>query len=131
MRIALFSEVYWPMVSGVGVTLLRLTEALRARGHEVRVYSATYPLPPGVPDESTGPAEVAARRVINNWLKALRHGDIKRAAHYFALPSKFQNATPVLLSWCGVLVSPNRASHSQVTRSQAQGAVAGMSPPGG
>ena len=53
-------------------------------------------LPPGVPDESTGPAEVAARRVINNWLKALRHGDIKRAAHYFALPSKFQNATPVL-----------------------------------
>ena len=30
VRIALFSEVYWPMVSGVGVTLLRLTEALRA-----------------------------------------------------------------------------------------------------
>jgi hypothetical protein len=53
-------------------------------------------LPPGVPDESTGPATGAARHVINNWLKALRHGDIKRAAHYFALPSKFQNATPVL-----------------------------------
>lgn len=53
-------------------------------------------LPPGVPDESTGPATTAARHVINNWLKALRHGDIKRAAHYFALPSKFQNATPVL-----------------------------------
>lgn len=53
-------------------------------------------LPPGVPDESTGPATTAARQVINNWLKALRHGDIKRAAHYFALPSKFQNATPVL-----------------------------------
>jgi hypothetical protein len=53
-------------------------------------------LPPGVPDESTGPAAVAARRVINNWLRALRHGNVKRAAHYFALPSKFQNATPVL-----------------------------------
>ncbi|HUQ15775.1 MAG TPA: glycosyltransferase family 1 protein [Gemmatimonadales bacterium] len=50
MRIALFSEVYWPMVSGVGVTLLRLTEALQARGHELRVYSATYPLPPGQVD---------------------------------------------------------------------------------
>ena len=50
VRIALFSEVYWPMVSGVGVTLLRLTEALQARGHEVRVYSATYPLAPGQPD---------------------------------------------------------------------------------
>lgn len=47
MRIAVFSEVYWPMVSGVGVTLLRLTEALRARGHAVRVYSASYALPPG------------------------------------------------------------------------------------
>ena len=50
MRIALFSEVYWPMVSGVGVTLLRLTEALEARGHQVRVYSATYALPAGAPD---------------------------------------------------------------------------------
>ena len=46
LRVALFSEVYWPMVSGVGVTLLRLTDALHARGHQVRVYSATYPLPP-------------------------------------------------------------------------------------
>jgi hypothetical protein len=53
-------------------------------------------LPPGVPDESTGPAAGASRRVINSWLKALRRGDVKRAAHYFALPSKFQNATPVL-----------------------------------
>ncbi len=50
MRIALFSEVYWPMVSGVGVTLLRLTEALRERGHEVRIYTATYALPAGIAD---------------------------------------------------------------------------------
>jgi phosphatidylinositol alpha 1,6-mannosyltransferase len=50
VRIALFSEVYWPMVSGVGVTLLRLTDALQARGHQVRVYSATYALPGGIPD---------------------------------------------------------------------------------
>src|SRR5918992_4357568 len=38
------------MVSGVGVTLLRLTRALEARGHVVRVYSASYPLPQGEPD---------------------------------------------------------------------------------
>jgi phosphatidylinositol alpha 1,6-mannosyltransferase len=50
VRIALFSEVYWPMVSGVGVTLLRLTDALQARGHQVRVYSATYAVPAGMPD---------------------------------------------------------------------------------
>lgn len=50
MRIALFSEVYWPMVSGVGVTLQRLTESLAARGHAVRVYTASYPLPAGQPD---------------------------------------------------------------------------------
>lgn len=38
------------MVSGVGVTLLRLTRALEARGHVVRVYSASYPLPAGQAD---------------------------------------------------------------------------------
>jgi hypothetical protein len=53
-------------------------------------------LPPGVPDASTGPAAAADRHVINDWLRALRSGNVKRAAHYFALPSKFQNATPVL-----------------------------------
>ena len=47
MRIALFSEVYWPMVSGVGVTLVRLVDGLQERGHEVRVYSASYALPDG------------------------------------------------------------------------------------
>jgi phosphatidylinositol alpha 1,6-mannosyltransferase len=50
VRIALFSEVYWPMVSGVGVTLVRLVDALQAQGHELRIYSATYPLPPGATD---------------------------------------------------------------------------------
>src|SRR4051812_14050137 len=38
------------MVSGVGVTLLRLTKALEDRGHQVRVYSATYALPKGEAD---------------------------------------------------------------------------------
>ena len=49
MRIALFSEVYWPMVSGVGVTLRNLTGALQARGHQVRVYTATYKAADGAP----------------------------------------------------------------------------------
>ena len=53
-------------------------------------------LPPGVPDRATGPAEAESRRVINAWLRALRRGEVTRAAHYFALPSKFQNSTPVL-----------------------------------
>jgi hypothetical protein len=52
--------------------------------------------PASVPDRATGPAQAQARRVINAWLRALRHGDVERAAHYFALPSKFQNSTPVL-----------------------------------
>jgi hypothetical protein len=52
--------------------------------------------PASVPDRATGPAQPQARKVINAWLRALRHGDVQRAAHYFALPSKFQNATPVL-----------------------------------
>ena len=53
-------------------------------------------LPPGIPDRANGPAAAESRRVINAWLRALRHGSVKRAAHYFALPSKFQNVTPVL-----------------------------------
>ncbi len=50
MRVAIFSEVYWPMVSGVALTLRRLSDGLQARGHEVRVYSGSYPLPPGADD---------------------------------------------------------------------------------
>jgi phosphatidylinositol alpha 1,6-mannosyltransferase len=51
MRIAIFSEVYFPMVSGVALTLKRTADALRARGHQVRVYSATYSAsPPAVSD---------------------------------------------------------------------------------
>ncbi len=50
MRIAIFSEVYWPMVSGVSLVLQRLVAALEARGHIVRVYTAAYELPAGVVD---------------------------------------------------------------------------------
>jgi limonene-1,2-epoxide hydrolase len=53
-------------------------------------------LPPGVPRHSTGPADPVAAHVIRGWLRALRRGDIARAASYFAEPSKVQNATPVL-----------------------------------
>ena len=50
MRIAIFSETYWPMVSGVATTLRRLVDAMHARGHQTRVYTATYELPAGMPD---------------------------------------------------------------------------------
>jgi hypothetical protein len=54
-------------------------------------------LPKGVPDRATGPADRASARVIRRWLAALNRGDVERAAHFFALPSKFQNfGTPVL-----------------------------------
>lgn len=47
MRIAIFSEVYWPMVSGVSLTLQRLVDGMTARGHACRVYAPAYTLPPG------------------------------------------------------------------------------------
>jgi hypothetical protein len=54
-------------------------------------------LPPKrVPQRATGPADKESVRVIRAWSKALRAGHVQRAARYFALPSKFQNATPVL-----------------------------------
>ena len=54
-------------------------------------------VPKSVPRRATGPARRSSTRVIRRWLAALDRGDVRRAAHYFALPSKFQNAgTPVL-----------------------------------
>lgn len=50
MRIAIFSEVYWPMVSGVSHSLQRLVTELEARGHTCRVYAPEYALPAGEPD---------------------------------------------------------------------------------
>ena len=54
-------------------------------------------LPPrNIPRRGTERADPQAARVIRAWLTALRHGHIRRAASYFAIPSKFQNGTPVL-----------------------------------
>ncbi|MCW2985683.1 MAG: hypothetical protein JWR63_3253, partial [Conexibacter sp.] len=52
--------------------------------------------PPSVPTRATRPADAGSRRVIEAWLADLRHGDLARAAHCFAIPSVFQNGTPVL-----------------------------------
>lgn len=54
-------------------------------------------LPGRVPRRARGPADAASVRVIRAWLAALNRGEVRRAARYFALPSKFQNGgTPVL-----------------------------------
>jgi hypothetical protein len=54
-------------------------------------------LPPkSVPRHGAGSADARAVTVIRRWLKALRAGDMARAASYFAIPSSFQNGTPVL-----------------------------------
>jgi hypothetical protein len=54
-------------------------------------------VPKEVPRRATRPASRSSTRVIRRWLAALDRGDVARAAHYFALPSKFQNfGTPVL-----------------------------------
>jgi hypothetical protein len=54
-------------------------------------------IPSYVPRKATGRARPTSTRVIRRWLAALDRGDIRSAAHYFSLPSKFQNfGTPVL-----------------------------------
>jgi hypothetical protein len=58
--------------------------------------SGSLAIPRRVPRQATGPADPASERVIRAWLAALRGGDVRRAARYFALPSTFQNGTPVL-----------------------------------
>jgi phosphatidylinositol alpha 1,6-mannosyltransferase len=43
LRIAIVSDTYAPQVNGVARTLARTTDAMRARGHEVRVFTTTDP----------------------------------------------------------------------------------------
>ncbi len=52
--------------------------------------------PANVPQRATGRADPSSARVIRAWARTLRRGDVEKAARYFSLPSKFQNATPVL-----------------------------------
>lgn len=82
----------------------------RAVQREPQIPLPTAPAPPppaAVPPElepprhvpRTGdgrPAEAAQAGVIRRWAAALRRGDLPGAARLFALPSRFQNATPVL-----------------------------------
>jgi hypothetical protein len=53
-------------------------------------------LPPQrVPTHARRAADPGARRVIEGWLRDLRHGRLTRAAHWFAVPTTFQNGTTV------------------------------------
>lgn len=58
--------------------------------------NADLRLPAHVPRRAHGAADQASVRVIARWLHALRSGDERRAARFWATGSKFQNATPVL-----------------------------------
>jgi len=54
-------------------------------------------LPRGVPLRSSGaPANPAQLRVIRAWTDALRGGDVAAASAQWAVPSKVQNATPLI-----------------------------------
>lgn len=106
MRIALFSEVYWPMVSGVGVTLRNLTVALESRGHDVRVYTATYRAPDGTPI----PAEVHQSPSVPLFLYPdvqwafPRHRDLVRDLTEFA-PEVTHVATEFAMGLAGLKAS--------------------------
>ncbi|MBA3327416.1 MAG: hypothetical protein H0T43_03850 [Solirubrobacterales bacterium] len=53
-------------------------------------------IPETVPLQADGPADPGQTRVIRAWARALREGDVARAASYWAVPSRAQNGTPVL-----------------------------------
>jgi hypothetical protein len=73
------------------------TDTTPGNGAQTQTIPPDLQLPPNVPRRATGPASAASTRVIRRWLAALDRGDVLRAAHFFALPSKFQNSgTPVL-----------------------------------
>lgn len=53
-------------------------------------------IPPGVPLRASRDGDPPAVRVIRRWSDALRRSDIAGASALWAVPSKIQNATPVL-----------------------------------
>ncbi len=73
-----------------------------AKAHPRRASAATAPRPQApkagsglqaipAPAPTGVPADLRAVRVIRAWSSALRHGDVRAAARYFALPSQFIN----------------------------------------
>lgn len=54
-------------------------------------------VPRGVPRRGTGRPRLASTTVILRWSRALRAGHLSRAAAAFAVPSRVQNATPVVV----------------------------------
>ncbi len=66
--------------------------------------------PPGVPTTSEGkPADAASARVIRGWSRALGRGDVRRAAWFFALPSRVRNGASLVLDTPGKRVLFNAA----------------------
>lgn len=106
MRIAIFSEVYWPMVSGVSGTLQRLAAGLESRGDAVRVYTAAYDLPPGRPDLPTvhrSPARPLFLYPDVNWAFA-RIPDVTADLRRFS-PDLVHVATEFAMGTAGVVAA--------------------------
>jgi hypothetical protein len=83
--------------SGVDTSDTSPGNGVAARAQGTQSVPSDLQVPKSVPQRATGPAKRSSTRVIRRWLAALDRGDVEAAAHYFALPSKFQNTgTPVL-----------------------------------
>lgn len=80
---------------GVAQAPVDATGPMMPRTQDPGIDPAILP-PKRIPTHGSAPADPHAVAVIRRWLRALRHGQIARAASYFAIPSRFQNGTPVL-----------------------------------
>jgi hypothetical protein len=69
----------------------RLTRTLNAPATPAPLVNPNQPLP--TPGPTGRPAATTAVNVIRAWSDALRHGDLRAAAQYFALPSVMINGT--------------------------------------
>ncbi len=95
-----------PVLSLRAVTALALAAAAlvaagcgeaRPRATTGTVGAGPNATPPSVPRQGVGPADPAERRVIDDWLAALRGGHEVRAARYFAPGARVQNASQVFV----------------------------------
>ena len=81
MKIGLFTDTYFPQVSGVATSIKTLRDQLTALGHQVYIFTTTDPAADPVSDQAEGIYRFASipfvsftdRRIaVSGWLKVLR-----------------------------------------------------------
>jgi hypothetical protein len=94
MRLALLPAVLALGIAACGGGGDDRTELTTPGAAEERSNAAPTPAPSEEPAEPAAKVDPADVRIVRAWADALRRGDVRAAARFFALPSLVTNGTP-------------------------------------